>query len=99
MAFRQLHCPCCQNLDVIQQGMTAQGKQRYRGKHRRCTGQTFLDQYSHHGRRPEVKQLTAWVFPAITADAPAIDALYVRGGVTFSLDGSSPTLRSSTGCR
>jgi transposase-like protein len=56
MAFRQLHCPCCQNLDVIKQGMTAQGKQRYRGKHRRCTGQTFLVEYSHHGRRPEVKQ-------------------------------------------
>jgi putative tryptophan/tyrosine transport system substrate-binding protein len=32
-------------------------------------------------QRPE--ELTAWVFPAITADAPAIDALYVRGGVTF----------------
>jgi putative ABC transport system substrate-binding protein len=32
-------------------------------------------------QRPE--DFTAWVFPAITADAPAIDALYVRGGVTF----------------
>jgi insertion element IS1 protein InsB len=56
MAFRQTHCPGCQNLDVIKHGMTAQGKQRYRGKHRRCTGPTFLAEYSHHGRRPEVKQ-------------------------------------------
>jgi transposase-like protein len=56
MAFRQLHCPCCQNLDVIKHGMTAQGKQRYRCKNRRCTGLTFLVEYSHHGRRPEVKQ-------------------------------------------
>jgi putative ABC transport system substrate-binding protein len=32
-------------------------------------------------QRPE--DFTAWVFPAITADAPAIDALYARGGVTF----------------
>jgi transposase-like protein len=56
MAFRQMHCPCCQNLDVIQHGMTAQGEQRYRCKNRRCTGQTFLVEYSHHGRRPEVKQ-------------------------------------------
>jgi transposase-like protein len=56
MAFRQMHCPCCQNLDVMKQGMTAQGKQRYRGKHRRCTGPTFLVEDSHHGRRPEVKQ-------------------------------------------
>jgi putative ABC transport system substrate-binding protein len=29
------------------------------------------------------EELTAWVFPAITADAPVIDALYARGGVTF----------------
>jgi putative ABC transport system substrate-binding protein len=32
-------------------------------------------------QRPE--EFTAWVFPAITAEAPAIDALYARGGVTF----------------
>jgi len=29
------------------------------------------------------EEFTAWIFPAITADAPAIDALYARGGVTF----------------
>jgi hypothetical protein len=32
-------------------------------------------------QRPE--EFTAWVFPAITAEAPAIDALYARGSVTF----------------
>jgi putative tryptophan/tyrosine transport system substrate-binding protein len=32
-------------------------------------------------QRPE--DFTEWVFPAIIADAPAIDALYARGGVTF----------------
>ena len=30
-----------------------------------------------------LEEFTAWVFPAITADAPAIDALYARGGVTI----------------
>jgi len=29
------------------------------------------------------EEFTAWVFPAITADTQAIDALYARGGVTF----------------
>jgi insertion element IS1 protein InsB len=56
MAFRQIHCPCCQNIDVIKHGITAQGKQRYRCKNLSCTCQTFLVEYSHHGRRPEVKQ-------------------------------------------
>ena len=32
-------------------------------------------------QRPE--EFTEWVFPAITADAQAIDALYAGGGVTF----------------
>jgi putative ABC transport system substrate-binding protein len=32
-------------------------------------------------QRPE--DFTAWVFPAIMADTPAINALYARGGVTF----------------
>ena len=32
-------------------------------------------------QRPE--EFTEWVFPAITADAQAIDALYARGGMTF----------------
>jgi putative ABC transport system substrate-binding protein len=32
-------------------------------------------------QRPE--EFTEWVFPAITADTQAIDALYARGGVTF----------------
>ena len=56
MAFRQMHCPCCQNLDVIQQGMTAQGKQRYRCKNSSRPNQPFLIEYSHHGRLPEVKR-------------------------------------------
>jgi putative tryptophan/tyrosine transport system substrate-binding protein len=34
-----------------------------------------------YGQRSE--EFTAWIFPAIAADVPAIDALYARGGVTF----------------
>jgi transposase-like protein len=56
VAFHQSHCPCCQNIDVIKHGITPQGKQRYRGKNPRCSCQTFLVEYSHHGRVPEVKQ-------------------------------------------
>ena len=56
MAFRQIRCPACQNTDVIKHGITAQGKQRYRCKHPSCPYQTFLVEYSHHGRVAEVKQ-------------------------------------------
>ena len=56
MAFRQICCPCCQTIEVLKHGITAQGKQRYRCKDSGCPSQTFLVEYSHHGRLPEVKQ-------------------------------------------
>jgi transposase-like protein len=41
---------------VIKHGITAQGKQRYRGKNPSCPSQTFLIEYRHQGRLPEVTQ-------------------------------------------
>jgi transposase-like protein len=55
-AFLQIRCPACQNTDVMKHGITAQGKPRYRCKHPSCPYQTFLVEYSHQGRVPEVKQ-------------------------------------------
>jgi insertion element IS1 protein InsB len=56
MASHPIRCPACQNTDVIKHGITAQGKQRYRCKNSSCPNQTFLIEYSHHGRLPEVKR-------------------------------------------
>ena len=56
VAVLQIRCPACQTTDVIKHGNTAQGKQRYRCKNPSCPSQTFLVEYSHHGRVPEVKQ-------------------------------------------
>jgi transposase-like protein len=56
VAFLQIRCPACQHTDVIKHGITAQGKQRYRCMHPSCPSQTFLVEYSHQGRVPEVKQ-------------------------------------------
>jgi transposase-like protein len=56
VAFLQIRCPACQHTDVIKHGITAQGKQRYRCKNASCPSQTFLVEYSHQGRLPEVKQ-------------------------------------------
>jgi transposase-like protein len=56
VAVCQNRCPACQNTDVIQHGITAQGQQRYRCKPPSGPYQTFLVEYSHRGREPEVKQ-------------------------------------------
>ena len=52
-----LHCPYCQGIDIVRQGTTLEGKQRYRC--RECLlgrGRTFLLEYSYAGQSPEVKQ-------------------------------------------
>jgi transposase-like protein len=56
VAFLEIRCPACQHTDVIKQGITAQGNQRYRCKQPSCPHQTFLVEYRHQGRIPEVKQ-------------------------------------------
>jgi insertion element IS1 protein InsB len=58
VAFLQIYCPACQTTNVIKHGSTPQGKQRYGCKHPSCPYQTFLVEYSHQGRVPEVKQQT-----------------------------------------
>jgi transposase-like protein len=55
VAYLQIRCPACQSTDVIKHGITAQGKQRSRCKNPHCSFQTFLVEYSHQGRVPEVK--------------------------------------------
>jgi transposase-like protein len=56
VAFLPIRCPACQQTDVIQHGVTAQGTQRYRCKNPSCPQQTFLLEYRHQGRMPTVKQ-------------------------------------------
>jgi insertion element IS1 protein InsB len=56
VACRQLRCPTCQSTNVIQHGITVQGKPRDRCKTPNCSAQTFLVEHSHQGRVPEGKQ-------------------------------------------
>jgi transposase-like protein len=56
VAFLQIRWPACQHTDVMQQGITAHGKQRDRCKHPSCPEPTFLVESSQQGRVPEVTQ-------------------------------------------
>ena len=52
-----LHCPSCQETDIVKHGLSPEGKQRYR--YRACLegrGRTFLLVYSYAGQSLEVKQ-------------------------------------------
>ena len=49
MITQVLHCPYCQETDIVKHGLSPEGKQRYRC--RACLegrGRTFLLDYSYH---------------------------------------------------
>ena len=49
-------CPFCQSTNVVKNGKSKQGKQRYRCRHKECPRSTFIRDYTHYGYKPEVKQ-------------------------------------------
>ena len=49
-------CPSCNSTDVIRNGTSRQGKQRYLCRNQECPRCTFILDYSHNGYKPEVKQ-------------------------------------------
>jgi transposase-like protein len=56
MILQALHCPHYHGTDLVRQGHTRQGKQRYRCREQRCAGRTFLLAYSYRGQSPAVKE-------------------------------------------
>jgi len=57
MITQVLHCPYCDETDIVRHGMSPEGKQRYRC--RQCLegrGRTFLLEYAYAGQSPAVKQ-------------------------------------------
>jgi transposase-like protein len=57
MMTQVLHCPYCQETDIVKHGLSPEGKQRYRC--RACLegrGRTFLLAYSYAGQSSAVKQ-------------------------------------------
>jgi insertion element IS1 protein InsB len=49
-----VHCPYCQNTEVIKAGKQANGTQRYQCQNEQCVRRIFLLQYQDRGRVPEV---------------------------------------------
>ena len=57
MITQVLHCPSCQETDIVKHGLSPEGKQRYRC--RTCLegrGRPFLLEYTYAGQSPKVKQ-------------------------------------------
>ena len=49
-------CPCCQSTDIVKNGKSKQGKQRYRCQNKQCVRSSFILNYTNYGYQPKVKQ-------------------------------------------
>ena len=56
MTLIPVRCPQCNNDQVVKRGKTSNEKQRYLCQYETCRQQTFVLEYSHRGRLPQVKQ-------------------------------------------
>ena len=56
MITQILHCPNCQGTDIVRNGKTRQGKQRFLCREEPCDGRTFILDYSYAGQSKEVKK-------------------------------------------
>ena len=56
MTYVLVHCPDCQDVDVVRYGKQRHGPQRYRCNNTDCPRHIFLLEYRNHGCLPAVKQ-------------------------------------------
>jgi transposase-like protein len=59
MVLEPVCCPHCHTTDVVKNGQSAEGKQRYRCRNVECPRASFILNYSYRGYLPEVKQQIA----------------------------------------
>jgi len=56
MVLEPICCPNCQSSEVIKNGKSNEGKQRYRCRNSDCARASFILDYTYRGYLPEVKQ-------------------------------------------
>ncbi|MGF1460213.1 MAG: IS1 family transposase [Leptolyngbyaceae cyanobacterium] len=55
MVLEPVCCPHCQTTEVVKNGQSAEGKQRYRCRNVACARASFILNYTYRGHVPEVK--------------------------------------------
>ncbi|MES1024926.1 IS1 family transposase [Gloeocapsa sp. BRSZ] len=56
MVLEPIHCPTCDSINVVKNGKSNAGKQRYRCRNLECHRSSFIQDYSYRGYLSEVKQ-------------------------------------------
>jgi insertion element IS1 protein InsB len=56
MVLEPVLCPSCSSDDVVRQGQSSEGKQRYKCRNPECCCSTLIRHYTYRGYLPQVKQ-------------------------------------------
>lgn len=56
MVLEPICCPSCNSTNVVKNGKSDEGKQRYRCRNTECSRRSFIREYSYRGYLPDVKQ-------------------------------------------
>lgn len=56
MVLEPVCCPHCHTTNVVKNGKSGEGKQRYRCRNVDCSRASFIRDYTYRGHVPEVKQ-------------------------------------------
>ena len=56
MVLEPVHCPKCDDIDVVKNGKSSEGKQRYLCRNQECCCRTFIKQYTYRSYLSEVRQ-------------------------------------------
>lgn len=56
MVLEPVRCPDCGGEDVVKNGKSNEGKQRYLCQHHNCRCRSFIRDYSYRGYLPAIKQ-------------------------------------------
>lgn len=56
MVLEPVCCPSCNSQNVVKNGKSDEGKQRYRCRNAECRRRSFIREYSYRGYLPEIKQ-------------------------------------------
>lgn len=90
MVLEPVHCPKCDKIDVVKNGKSSPGKQRYLCRNQECCGRTFIQQYTYCGYLPEVKQqITQMAINSSGMKNPATMLKISRNTVTAILQKTS----------
>ncbi|KAM3105486.1 IS1-like element transposase [Phormidesmis sp. 146-33] len=56
MVLEPICCPSCNSTNIVKNGKSEEGKQRYRCRNHQCSRRSFIREYTYRGYLPEVKQ-------------------------------------------